>query len=149
MQFLIGLNDQFSVVKTQILLRDPLPSLNKVYSLVIQEERNHAPILSLPTDESNFWLILLSPRSLLVVVKDTMEIRRIHLDIAPYAIVQTTLLTLVITMDSLTLTNQEIPLLLLIDPLIMLLLNMVMEVTLSMGMVNPVSIFLRTYMSTL
>ncbi|XP_024626656.1 uncharacterized protein [Medicago truncatula] len=53
MQFLIGLNDQFSIVKTQILLMDPLPSLNKVYSLVIQEESNHAPILSLPADESN------------------------------------------------------------------------------------------------
>ncbi|KEH26839.1 hypothetical protein MTR_6g477740 [Medicago truncatula] len=53
MQFLIGLNDQFSIVKTQILLMDPLPSLNKVYSLVIQEESNHTPILSLPTDESN------------------------------------------------------------------------------------------------
>jgi len=52
MQFLIGLNDQFSVVKTQILLMDPLPSLNKVYSLVILEESNHAPILSLVTDES-------------------------------------------------------------------------------------------------
>jgi hypothetical protein len=53
MQFLVGLNDQFSVVKTQILLMDPLPSLNKVYSLVIQEESNHAPILSLPADESS------------------------------------------------------------------------------------------------
>jgi hypothetical protein len=53
MQFLVGLKDQFSVVKTQILFIDPLPSLNKVYSLVIQEESNHAPILSLPSDESN------------------------------------------------------------------------------------------------
>jgi len=35
MQFLTGLNENFSVVKTQILLLDPLPSLNKVYSLFI------------------------------------------------------------------------------------------------------------------
>ncbi|CAJ2649735.1 unnamed protein product [Trifolium pratense] len=39
-QFLTGLRDQFSVVKTQVLLMDPLPSLNKVYSLVIQEEQS-------------------------------------------------------------------------------------------------------------
>lgn len=43
-QFLTGLNDQFSVVKTQILLLDPLPSLNKVYSMVIQEESNTSSI---------------------------------------------------------------------------------------------------------
>ena len=40
-QFLTGLNDQFSVVKTQVLLLDPLPSLNKVFFLVIQEESNN------------------------------------------------------------------------------------------------------------
>ncbi|PNX73342.1 peptide transporter PTR2, partial [Trifolium pratense] len=39
-QFLTGLGDQFSVVKTQLLLMDPLPSLNKVYSLAIQEEQS-------------------------------------------------------------------------------------------------------------
>jgi hypothetical protein len=41
LQFLQGLNDQFSVVKTQVLLMEPLPPINKVYSLVIQEESNH------------------------------------------------------------------------------------------------------------
>lgn len=39
MQFLMGLNDLFSKVRAQILLLDPLPPLNKVFSLVIQEER--------------------------------------------------------------------------------------------------------------
>jgi len=39
--------------------------------------------------------------------------------------------------------------LLLMDPLIVLQLNLVMEVTLNMGMVNHVSIFLMTDMSTL
>ena len=38
MKFLMGLNESFSQVRTQILLMDPLPSLNKVYSLMIQEE---------------------------------------------------------------------------------------------------------------
>lgn len=54
MQFLTGLNDQFSVVRTQVLLLDPLPSLNKVYSLVVQEESNHASIPSLSvTDDTS------------------------------------------------------------------------------------------------
>ena len=38
MKFLMGLNESFSQVKTQILLMDPLPSINKAYSLFIQEE---------------------------------------------------------------------------------------------------------------
>jgi hypothetical protein len=47
-QFLTGLNDSFGVVKTQILLMDPLPSMNKVYSLVIQEENNNSLNNSMP-----------------------------------------------------------------------------------------------------
>ena len=38
MKFLMGVNDAFSQVRTQILLMDPLPSVNKAYSLFIQEE---------------------------------------------------------------------------------------------------------------
>ena len=38
MKFLMGINDYFLQVRTQILLMDPFPSLNKVYSLMIQEE---------------------------------------------------------------------------------------------------------------
>ena len=34
----MGVNDAFSQVRTQILLMDPLPSVNKAYSLFIQEE---------------------------------------------------------------------------------------------------------------
>ncbi|MCH79266.1 polynucleotidyl transferase Ribonuclease H fold, partial [Trifolium medium] len=55
-QFLTGLNDKFSVVRTQVLLMDPLPSINKVYSLVTQEESNHAflnPVIDPVTDDSN------------------------------------------------------------------------------------------------
>ncbi|XP_019436494.1 PREDICTED: uncharacterized protein LOC109342873 [Lupinus angustifolius] len=40
--FLMGLNDQFSIVKTQIMLMDPLPSINKVFSLLVQKERQNA-----------------------------------------------------------------------------------------------------------
>ena len=35
----MGLNDSYSQIKGQILLMEPLPSINKAYSLLIQEER--------------------------------------------------------------------------------------------------------------
>ena len=38
-RFLTGLNENFSVVKSQILLMDPLPSLNKNFSMVILHEK--------------------------------------------------------------------------------------------------------------
>lgn len=34
-RFLTGLNDYFSVVRSQILLMDPLPNLNRIFSMVI------------------------------------------------------------------------------------------------------------------
>ncbi|XP_058768130.1 uncharacterized protein LOC131641849 [Vicia villosa] len=52
-QFLTGLNDKFSVIKTQVLLLDPLPSINKVYSRVIQEESNNISLLPKPDTTSN------------------------------------------------------------------------------------------------
>lgn len=45
-QFLTGLNEKNSMVKIQVLLMDPLPSLNKVYSLVVQEESNNDVLIS-------------------------------------------------------------------------------------------------------
>ncbi|XP_042974719.1 uncharacterized protein LOC122306356 [Carya illinoinensis] len=38
MRFLMGLNDSYSHVTGQILLIEPLPPINKVFSLVLQEE---------------------------------------------------------------------------------------------------------------
>ena len=38
MKFLMGLNDSFSQVRSQVLLMDPLSSVRKVYALLIQEE---------------------------------------------------------------------------------------------------------------
>ncbi|GAU48976.1 hypothetical protein TSUD_245670 [Trifolium subterraneum] len=46
--FLKGLNDQYSHVKSQIMLMDPLPPISKVYSLLIQQERQTV----IPLDES-------------------------------------------------------------------------------------------------
>jgi hypothetical protein len=39
MKFLVGLNDSYASVKGQILLMEPLLSINKVFALVSQEER--------------------------------------------------------------------------------------------------------------
>ena len=41
MSFLMGLNDSFSQIHGQLLLLDPLPPINKFFSLVAQEERQH------------------------------------------------------------------------------------------------------------
>jgi hypothetical protein len=38
-QFLMGLNDSFSHFRGQILLIDPLPPINRLFALVLQEER--------------------------------------------------------------------------------------------------------------
>ncbi|XP_058785029.1 uncharacterized protein LOC131659936 [Vicia villosa] len=37
--FLLGLNESFNSIQSQILLMDPLPSVPRVFSLVIQEEK--------------------------------------------------------------------------------------------------------------
>ena len=42
MQFLMALNESYSHIKRQILLMEPLPTINKVYSLLIQEERKRS-----------------------------------------------------------------------------------------------------------
>ena len=39
MQFLCGLNDQYSHMKSNILMIDPLPVINKVFSFIVQQER--------------------------------------------------------------------------------------------------------------
>lgn len=38
-QFLMGLDDTFEHVRAQIILQDPLPSLNKVFSLITRAEK--------------------------------------------------------------------------------------------------------------
>ncbi|XP_062099791.1 uncharacterized protein LOC133805634 [Humulus lupulus] len=58
LEFLVGLNDSYSVAQSQILMQDPLPTINKVYSTLIQEERQrglhyappepHAPVSITP-----------------------------------------------------------------------------------------------------
>jgi hypothetical protein len=45
-QFLMGLNESYAQIRGQILMIDPLPGINKVFSLVIQEERQREVALS-------------------------------------------------------------------------------------------------------
>ena len=40
LQFLMGLNDSYAQIRGQILMMDPFTSINKVFSLVLQEERH-------------------------------------------------------------------------------------------------------------
>ena len=42
MMFLMGLNEQFAQARGQILLMEPIPPINKVFSLIIQEERQRS-----------------------------------------------------------------------------------------------------------
>lgn len=42
MKFLMGLNESYASVRGQILLMDPLPAVNKAYSLVLQDEKQRA-----------------------------------------------------------------------------------------------------------
>ena len=39
MSFLMGLNDTYTIVRGQILLVDPIPSLSKVFSLLNQDDK--------------------------------------------------------------------------------------------------------------
>jgi hypothetical protein len=57
MQFLMGLNETFTPVRGQILLMDPMPHIDKVFSLLRQEERQRSiGQISLPRVESTALL---------------------------------------------------------------------------------------------
>ncbi|XP_043721267.1 uncharacterized protein LOC122668800 [Telopea speciosissima] len=47
LEFLMGLNDSYTSIRNQLLLMDPLPSINHAYSLLLQEERQRS-ILAAP-----------------------------------------------------------------------------------------------------
>ncbi|KAK4265428.1 hypothetical protein QN277_026483 [Acacia crassicarpa] len=49
LRFLKGLNDRFASVKSQIMQLEPLPSVHKVFSLLLQQEREmHSPSSAAP-----------------------------------------------------------------------------------------------------
>lgn len=39
MRFLTGFGNSYTQVRSQVLMTEPLPTINKAYSLVIQEEK--------------------------------------------------------------------------------------------------------------
>ncbi|KAG8483501.1 hypothetical protein CXB51_023279 [Gossypium anomalum] len=47
-QFLMGLNETYAAVRSQILLMQPLPSVNRAYSLIVQEEAHRSLSSVLP-----------------------------------------------------------------------------------------------------
>ncbi|CAJ2656660.1 unnamed protein product [Trifolium pratense] len=52
-RFLKGLNEPYHAVRSQIMLMDPLPSISKVYSLLVQQERQ----IVTPVDESKLLVV--------------------------------------------------------------------------------------------
>ncbi|KAL0355473.1 UNVERIFIED_CONTAM: hypothetical protein Sradi_3994200 [Sesamum radiatum] len=41
MQFLMGLNDEYDNVRSQMLVMEPLPNINRAYHIVLRVERQH------------------------------------------------------------------------------------------------------------
>jgi hypothetical protein len=73
MRFLTGLNDSFNVVRSQILLLDPLPSMTKIFSMVLQFERQNCPINL--DDSIRHWLMhllvnLMEDQALLPLIRN-------------------------------------------------------------------------------
>ncbi|KAG8642657.1 hypothetical protein MANES_12G107750v8 [Manihot esculenta] len=56
-QFLMNLNESFNYVRDQILVLDPLPSINRVYSMALKYE-SQKEVLSKKNHDSNETLVL-------------------------------------------------------------------------------------------
>lgn len=57
----MGVNDSYSHLRAQILLSDSLPSINKVFPLILQEE--HQPSLNIPKSRVLDSTALISPKN--------------------------------------------------------------------------------------
>ncbi|XP_075479322.1 uncharacterized protein LOC142520206 [Primulina tabacum] len=64
MMFLLGLNDSFAHITGQLLLMDPLPPVNKIFSLVSQEERQRTISLTPATDSLMAFAVKSQPSKL-------------------------------------------------------------------------------------
>lgn len=60
----MGLNDSFSAVRAQILLTDPLPPINKVFFLIIQEEKQREISVSSLSHETSALMNKFTPSTL-------------------------------------------------------------------------------------
>ena len=54
LQFLMGLNKPYAQIRAQILMQDPFPPINKVFSLVVQEERQRGLTSSSLSESASF-----------------------------------------------------------------------------------------------
>ncbi|KAG2706747.1 hypothetical protein I3760_05G116900 [Carya illinoinensis] len=53
-KFLMGLNDSYESIREQVILMSPVPSIDKAFSLILQEERQRqARIVAIPPTESS------------------------------------------------------------------------------------------------
>ena len=61
MQFLRGLNDQYTNIRSHVLLMDPIPAISKIFSYVAQQERqllgNTGPSINFEPKGSCFYII--------------------------------------------------------------------------------------------
>lgn len=73
-QFLMGLNDTYSGVRSNILMSTPLPSIDHAYSLLIQDEKQREVRVSQHSAES-----LNCFKSLIVLVSDQLPLHLIPL----------------------------------------------------------------------
>ncbi|KAF5450238.1 hypothetical protein F2P56_030605 [Juglans regia] len=51
-QFLMGLNDSYNITRDQIMLLDPLPPINKKFSMIQQQEMHHLVLHGQPSADS-------------------------------------------------------------------------------------------------
>ncbi|KAL2236839.1 UNVERIFIED_CONTAM: Retrovirus-related Pol polyprotein from transposon RE1 [Sesamum indicum] len=58
MQFLMGLNDSFSAIRSQILVMDPLPSVDKAYSLVLRVESQRQSSINIEELNNNAAMMI-------------------------------------------------------------------------------------------
>ncbi|KAL5555137.1 hypothetical protein UlMin_037373 [Ulmus minor] len=54
LQFLMGLNEFYAQIRAQILMQDPFPPITKVFSLVVQEERQRGLTSSSFSESASF-----------------------------------------------------------------------------------------------
>lgn len=52
MSFLMGLNESYAQIRGQLLLMDPIPPINKVFSFISQEEHQRVVNLTTRTTDS-------------------------------------------------------------------------------------------------
>ena len=60
-QFLMGLSDEaYSTVQSQILALDPLPSLDKIFNMIQQEENHKKMMMNQDAKHDNFGTFVVS-----------------------------------------------------------------------------------------